>query len=259
MGTELDRVARPLERLYRDGGLSEASSKALEGIKADITTSLGDTSTADEAMLATLLIDDSFSIAPNVAEIRHGHNLMIDALRDERITAEVRVQTRALNRGILTPYQSIHRAVKLDANIFGSNNLSSRGTPLYRQSLITLGTVMVKAEEEEGRGAKVRTFTLIITDAEDNRSYTTTAAHVAVVVKDMLEFATNHIIAGMGIGEREGIDFRQIFRSMGIPDRWIFTSGATIDELRDVFRKITDDLRLIAASETEFLQLASGS
>jgi hypothetical protein len=259
VGSELGRVAGSLERLYGDGGLSDGSSKTLEKLKTEIVKGLGKVSEADELLLATLLIDDSLSIAPNVAEIRHGHNLMLEALRDEDTTAEVRVNTRALNRGVLSTYQPIGQAIELNTNNFSGSRLSPKGTPLYRQSLITLGTVIVKAQEEEDRGASVRTFTIIITDAEDNRSYNITAKHVEVIVKDMLELATNHIVAGMGIGERDGIDFRQVFRSMGIPERWIFTSGTSVEEIRKEFKQIIKDLRLATSSEAGFLQLAAES
>jgi hypothetical protein len=74
----------------------------------------------------------------------------------------------------------------------------------------------------------------------------------------MLEFSTNHLIAGMGIGEHPEVDYRRIFRSMGIPEGWIFTAGTSIDELRDKFRKIARALALAASSEADFAQLEAG-
>jgi hypothetical protein len=148
--------------------------------------------------------------------------------------------------------------MELNTSNFSGSSLSD-WTPLYLQSLLTLGTVVAKAQEEEDRGANVRTFTLIITDGLDNNSGIIAASDVRAVVADMLQFATNHIVAGMGIGELPGVSFRQIFRSMGIPERWIFTAGTSLDELRRVFDEIARKLGLAASSEAGFLQLQSGS
>lgn len=261
MSSEVERTTRPLAQLYDAGELDDKPRAALEApsIKAAILGGLGEVSAADELLLATVLIDDSVSIAPNMAEIRRGHNMMLDALRVDESTADVRAQTRALNYGILSPYRPISEAMRLNATNFGDRQVSPAGTPLYQQSLVTLGTVIVKAREEAARGAKVRTFTLIITDGEDNRSVDTTAGDVRLLVTDMLEFATNHIVAGMGVGEREGIDFHEIFRAMGIQQRWIFSSAADIATLREAFDEISHSLRLAASSETGFLQLAAGA
>lgn len=260
MASELERASRSLAQLYKAGELDDRSQTALEAppVRAELAAGLGEPSTADELLLATILLDDSASIVPNIAEIRHGHNTMLDALAEPG-TADVRVQTRALNSGILSPYLPIGQAMRLNGSNFGDRQISSAGTPLYRQSVVTLGTVMLKAREESERGAKVRTFTLIITDAEDNRSESITAKHVGYLVTDMLEYATNHIVAGMGVGERPGISFHEIFRAMGIQRRWMFSSAADAEQLRKAFEKIGSDLRLAAASETGFGQLVAGS
>lgn len=255
MGTEIERTAAAIEALYLSGGISDAAKNALARIdraSEQIVRGLGDASNGDELLLALILVDDSGSVSGNVGEIRSGHQLMLDALRTERFAADVQVQTRLLNRGVVSPYTSLARAARLNEHNYSAN---ATVTPLYLQSLLTLGTVMVKAQEEEARGVKVRTFTLIITDGEDNKSELIHAQDVHAVVTDMLEFASNHIVAGMGVGER---DFRRIFRSMAIPDSWIFTPGSSIDELRRMFRQIAKSLALAASSETVFLQLLPG-
>jgi hypothetical protein len=183
---------------------------------------------------------------------------MLEALRTVSTTAEIQVHTRAFNRGVLSAYRPLARATELDTVNFSGSQLSN-WTPLYVQSLLTLGTVIAKAQEEEDRGARVRTFTLIITDGEDNDSGSIQVEHVRAVVTDMLEFADNHIVAGMGIGERRGVSFSQVFRSMGIPERWIYTSGTSVKKLGEVFDEITRDLQLAASSEVGFRQLRSGS
>jgi hypothetical protein len=260
VGHEIERATEHLEGLYRSGGLSEASKDALlAALPAGKTAlaignGLGEKASSPELLLASVLVDDSPSVAPNVAEIRFGHKLMLDALAQEA-AANVQVLTCALNRGIISPYRPLSQAVPLTTENFSGATLLA-WTPLYLRSLLTLGTVVTKAQEEEERGARVRTFTLIITDGEDNRSGDISATDVRALVKDMLEFSTSHIVAGMGVGER--VDFHQVFRSMGIPERWIFTSGATVDELRAVFRRVAASLRLAASSELAFHQLAAG-
>ena len=256
---EIERAAGALEQLYGTGGLSEESKDALLAVKTTvglIGSGLGEAAPPGELLLASVLVDDSSSIGPLIAHVRHGHQLMHEALQNQSHSAHVQVLTRALNRGLIAPYENIAHAMALTEDNFSGKNQIGR-TPLYLQSLLTLGAVMTKAQEAEAHGSKVRTFTLIITDGADNWSGAITIRQVRAVVKDMLEFATNHIVAGMGIGE--SYDFRAIFQEMGIPERSIYTAGATVKDLEAEFRKIAKDLGLAASSETEFRQLAVGS
>jgi metallophosphoesterase superfamily enzyme len=57
---------------------------------------------------------------------------------------------------------------------------------------------------------------------------------VAAIAKDM-QMAENHIIAAMGINDGY-TDFRQIFKEMGISDRWILTPGNSDSEIRQAFQ-----------------------
>ena len=59
------------------------------------------------------------------------------------------------------------------------------------------------------------------------------AEDVAAIVKDMLA-QENHIVAAMGINDGT-TDFRAVFKSMGIPDRWILTPGNSATEIRRAF------------------------
>lgn len=257
MAQDVERVIGVLERLYSSGALSQEATDALltTGKAArDIGRGLGESSAARELLLSTLLVDDSPSIGPHIAAVQLGHDTMLAALAPEQDSADVLVHTRALNCGTLSPYQAITHATRLTDENFSRYTLLE-GTPLYLQSLLTLGTVMAKAQEEEDRGARVRTFTLIITDGEDNRSGSTTVRHINALVKDMLEFSTNHIIAGMGVGE---FGFRRVFLSMGIPERWIYDAGANADTLRGAFQEVAASLRIAAASEDGFAQLTAG-
>lgn len=259
MAAKTEHATKALSGLDASGALSPDTRSALqkvEGAVEKITEGLGAQSEKDELLLALILVDDSASIATRIAEIRLGHSLALKALRSQSFDADVQIQTRALSRGVLSPYNSLANVGPLTEQNYSGSRLAGV-TPLYLQSLLTLYTVMVKAQQEEERGVKVRTFTLIITDGVDNNSGAVTATHVQAIVTDMLEFATNHIVAGMGIGE--SADFRAIFHSLGIPERWIFTPGTSVKELEEVFDMIAKSLCLSASSEIEFArQLAAG-
>jgi hypothetical protein len=257
MSQEIERAKGPLQALYRTGAISDDAADALAAVKAvaKIGAGLGERSAGDELLLALILVDDSTSIAANISEIRSGHKHMLEALRAEPFEADVQVHTRALNRGVVSPYQSLANASPLTEQNYSGSHLVPE-TPLYLQSLLTLFTVMVKAQEEEERGVQVRTFTLIITDGGDNKSGSVTVSQVRALVTDMLEFATNHIVAGMGTGD-PGY-FQRVFQSMGIPRNWIFTPGSSVEELRRMFRRIAHYLALAASSETAFAQLLPG-
>src|SRR5436190_2898803 len=106
-------------------------------------------------------------------------------------------------------------------------------TPLYDQTAVVLGTVIAKAQELAQAGIAVRTVTLIITDGGDYGSRRCRPADVKAIVDDMLA-QENHIVAAMGISDGT-TDFKSVFRSMGIPDRWILTPGNSATEIRRAF------------------------
>ncbi len=260
MDDEVERAAGLLERLYRDGDMSEEAKQALlraAHAPKQIGTGLGyEPTSARDMLLVSVLVDDSTSIGSLVSDIHYGHSIMLDALREESTgSTEIQILTRALNRGLLSPFRELSRAMQLTPQNFSGASQVPR-TPLYLESLLTLGTVIAKAKEQDERGASVRTFTLIVTDGQDNASGTIGAEHVRPVVIDMLHFSTNHIVVGMGIGEHH--DFRRTFEAMGLSRDHIITSGATKDDLRRYFRQIAQSLTLAASSPNAFYQLASG-
>jgi hypothetical protein len=92
--------------------------------------------------------------------------------------------------------------------------------------------------DREGAAARgcrhrVRTVTLIITDGGDYGSTRCKPDDVKAIVDDMLG-QENHIVAAMGISDGS-TDFKAVFRSMGIPDRWILTPGNSASEIRRAF------------------------
>lgn len=226
-----------LEQAEADGTLSPASIQALDipDIGAQIQAGLGagvDDVAASEVVLVTMMPDDSGSIrfGGNADAVRAGHNQVLDALAASRQRDDVLVHTRYLNGFVLYPYTPVAQAVRMDESNYDPN----LGTPLYDQSVILLGTVLAKSQELLLNGVPVRTVTLLITDGADAGSVRANAAHVRSLVEDMLR-AEGHIVAAMGIGDGH-TDFRQVFRSMGIPDPWILTPKSTTSEVRKAFQ-----------------------
>lgn len=258
MGAEIALAARLLELAYSDGSLSEESATALQKVPAvasEVGAALGADPTEDEVLLVTILVDDSSSIGHIVGGIRaveEGHDRWLEVLRTEGMTQAL-VHTRFLNGGTFFPYKALDEATMLS-----KRRLSTEGaTPLYHQSVVTLGSVFAKVRQQEEARRRVRAFTVIITDGGDTGAYNLTADHVRVLVTDMLEFASNYIVVGMGIGQRE--TFEAVFRAMGIPDRWILNAESTAEDMAATFRTIAKSLALAATSEASFLQLWEGS
>ena len=145
------------------------------------------------------------------------------------LSGEVLAHTRYLNGHVLFPYTALDHAVAMTA----ANYDPRLGTPLFDQTAVLLGTVIAKSQELSQAGIAVRTVTLIITDGGDYGSTRCKPADIKAHVADMLA-QENHIVAAMGI--RDGTtDFHQVFRAMGIPDRWILTPGNSASEIRRAF------------------------
>lgn len=222
---------------HDDGLLSNASMQALNvfDIGAQIQAGLGihvDDVMASEVVLVTIMPDDSGSIqfGGNIQAVRGGHNSVLDALASSNQKDNILVHNRYLNGTVLYPYRPLAQAVRMDTQNYNPN----QGTPLYDQVVVMLGTVLAKSQEFSDNGVPVRTVTLLITDGADAHSTRATAQTVAAIAQDM-QMSENHIIAAMGIDDGQ-TDFRQIFQSMGIRDRWILTPGNSDREIRQAFQ-----------------------
>lgn len=237
-----------LEQAHQAGALSATSMKTLDvaDLGAQIQAGLGvcvDDVAASEVVLVTMMPDDSSSIAcaGNEPSVRDGHNLVLEALRKSKQSGDLFVHTRYLNGNVLFPYVALDAAIAMDAR----NYHADKGTPLYDQTVVLLGTVLAKSQEFAQAGVPVRTVTLLITDGGDCCSARATAATVKALVADMLR-QENHVIAAMGIDDGS-TDFRAVFRAMGIPDRWILTPGNSASEIRKAFQVFSQSA--IAASQ----------
>lgn len=230
-------VGKLFDDAHKTGALSARTKATLDVIDlgAQIQAGLGvaiDDVAASEALLVTMMPDDSASIAAagNTAAVRDGHNLVLDALAASKQAGDVFVHTRLLNGTVLTPYCGLDQAVRLS----NANYDPRLGTPLYDQAVVVLGTVLAKAQELAQAGIAVRTVTLIITDGADCGSQRYRAQDVRNLVEDLIA-QEHHVVAAMGISDGS-TDFRQVFRAMGIPDRWIMTPGSTASEIRRAFQ-----------------------
>ena len=222
---------------HKQGALSTRSLSTLDVVDlgAQIQAGLGvaiDDVTASEVVLVTMMPDDSGSIsaAGNVPAVRDGHNLILDALAASKQSGEVFVHTRYLNGHVLYPYTALDQAVRMTDR----NYAADKGTPLYDQTVVLLGTVLAKSQELSQAGVPVRTVTLIITDGADAGSQRASARDVRSLVQDLLA-QENHVVAALGISDGQ-TDFRRVFTEMGIPDRWILTPGNSAGEIRRAFQ-----------------------
>ena len=105
-------------------------------------------------------------------------------------------------------------------------------------------------------GVPVRTVTCIITDGNDEHSIQQSPRSVASVAQDLLR-QENHIIAAMGIDDGH-TDFKEVFKSMGIPEEWIITPGNSPREIRDAFQLFSRSAVKASQSGESFSQTALG-
>lgn len=230
-------IQQLFQSAQNEGLLSTSAlhSLTVNDIGAQIQAGLGiavDDVPATEVVLVTIMPDDSSSIDynHNAQAVRGGHNSVIDVLMDSQQGSAILIHNRYLNGTVLYPYCPVKDALRMDQKNYQPN----KGTPLYDQTVILLGTVLAKAQEFANYGIPVRTVTLIITDGADCHSTKHRPQEVAEIVKGMIAHE-NHIVAGMGIDDGS-TNFRQVFQEMGILDRWILTPSNSETEISKAFQ-----------------------
>lgn len=242
-----------------DGALSPEGKKALDivDLGAQIQAGLGvsvDDVEASEVVLVTIVPDDSGSIAHagNVKAVYEGHNAVVDALAATKQKDSIFAHNRYLNGHVLYPYRPVKEAVRM-----GPHNYNPQlGTPLYDQMVVTLGTVLAKVQEFAQAGVPARSVTLVITDGADAGSSFAKAKDVKALVKDLLA-SERHIVAAMGIDDGQ-THFRDVFRSMGIDDRWILTTGSTSSDIRRAFAVFSQSAVRASQGGASFSRTATG-
>ena len=253
-----DNIQSLIGQAQEQGVLSGTSVSALAvaDVGQQIQEALGvaaDEVDASEAVIVTLLIDDSGSIrmSGHSQTVRDGHNLIISSLKDAKLHDNVLVHCRYLNGDILYPYTRLVSVPDMDSHNYNPNG----GTPLYDESKIILGTVACKAQEFLGLGCPVRTITVIISDGYEMHSSDPNPANVATIMNDLLKQET-HIICGMGIGDEA--DFKTVFSDMGVRPEWILTPGNSEKEIRAAFQTVSDSAVSVSQSAQSFTQAALG-
>ena len=243
---------------HAEGLLSPESLQTLTAVDlgAQIQAGLGisvDDVKASEVVLLTMMPDDSGSIrfSGNSKVVCDGHNLVIEALQASKQRDCVLAHTRYLNGKVLFPYRPIDQAIGMNSKNYDAD----QGTPLYDQTVVLLGSVLAKTQELASNGVAARSVTLIITDGSDQHSSQHRAGDVPRIVRD-LQRAECHIVAAMGI-EDGATDFHQIFREMGIEDRWILTPGSSAGEIRQAFQVFSQSA-IRASQAATFAQAALG-
>jgi hypothetical protein len=252
-------VTRLFLAAEEEGALSSDALAALAAadIGAQIQAGLGvcvDDVQASEVVLVTIMPDDSGSInaAGNAQEVRDGHNAVIEALAVSKQRDSILAHTRYLNGHVLYPYRAVAQAERMTAK----NYNPELGTPLYDQTVVLLGTVIAKTQSFAQSGVPARSVTLIITDGADAGSCRSKAADVRTIVRDMLA-SEQHIVAAMGIDDGS-TPFRDVFREMGIEDRWILTPGSDAGEIRRAFRMFSQSAMRASQQGGAFSRAAAG-
>jgi hypothetical protein len=252
-------LAKLFQAAEDEGKLSPGARAVLDvpDLGARIQEGLGikvDDVESSEVVLCTIMPDDSGSIrfAGNAQAVRDGHNLVIDALGASRQKSQILAHNRYLNGRVLYPYCPIARAVRMTEENYDPD----QGTPLFDQTVVLLGTVIAKTQELAGSGVPARTVTLVITDGADQGSTRAKARDVKAVVRDMIA-AEGHIVAAMGIDDGS-TPFRDVFRSMGMEDRWILTPGNDAAEIRKAFLMFSQSAVRASQGGASFSRTAAG-
>ncbi len=253
------KVGALLRDAKAEGALSKHSLNILsnDDIGEQIAAGLGTpalTVNATEVVLVSSLIDDSSSIrfvAGNTEAVRDGHNLLLGALGGSKASEGIQVACRYLNGTILYDYRPLAGAVQMSS----SNYDPCGGTPLYDQTVVFLGGVLVKTQEFAQQGVPVRSVSVIVTDGRDEGSVKHKAKDCASLAQDLV-LQENHVVAFMGIDDGH-MDFRAIALEMGVRDEWILTPKNTPSEIRKAFALVSKSAVRVSQA-ANFSQAAAG-
>jgi len=264
-----------IQGAHDEGILSQVSLAALQipDIGAAINNAIGSEIEvqASDAVHVILLIDDSGSITvgwddtlktnvDNSKLVCDGHNLVIASLRGSKSRDGIFITTLLLNGKVINSFTHIDDAKLLEN---GVNYVANGGTPLYDQSLVTIGAAVAKAQELADNGIPCRSVILISTDGQDEHSRKAQVKDVNLIVKDVLQ-TEQYIVAAMGIpGARQGyggkaLDFRDIFKKMGIQEKWILTPGESEKEIRAAFQLFSQSAAQASQNAGSFSKTALG-
>jgi hypothetical protein len=144
------------------------------------------------------------------------------------------VSTQLLNGAVINAFTPAKAAQVLNRRNYDPAKFE--GTPLYHQSVLALGTVMLQMKAYQNEGCQVRTITLIVSDGLDESkyelpqyAYTTPASDVAHMTRDMRQRSGNHLVAAYAVGH--GKELITEFTEMGIEPKWILNSPDALESL----------------------------
>ncbi len=197
------------------------------------------------ARIITILLDDSSSIEDNnnTQHLIDGHNQIIAGLcgSSKKQQLETIVSCRTLNNGPIYEYKHLADVPKLTRAKFSPNG----STPLFDQSIVTVGSVIAKVQEFENAGIAARTWTLIVSDGGDYGSQRK-ASDVATVVKELN--SEQHLILAMGVSDGT-TDFTKVFLSMGVKQPNIHVvNGKDPAALRRMFNQASQSAAGLAST-----------
>ena len=197
---------------------------------------------ASEVVLVTFVLDDSGSIRDcgNEGHVRSGVNMTLDALGGSKASGDILVMATTLNSGLLYAYRALADAERLSTKNYNGHG----GTPLYDRYAAALGATLAKEQEFAAQGVPVRTVTVVVSDGANNASRLT-GPETGKIALDMRR-RENHIIIGMGISDGY-TDFKEVFKEMGIDEKWILTPANTPSDIRRAFEVISRST--VAASQ----------
>mgnify|MGYP003384615625 CR=1 FL=1 len=251
------------------GEISPASAALLTGLSARINKTMAilpvKPLVTDQTLLC-MLLDNSPSMEYNrnhVAAVE-GHNSVVNALAQARAINSVESLTMLLNanpkytRTITGDRDDFHwGALKAAPRLDHKRYIHGSSTPLYDRCLETLGSVVARTKWwEDTYGVQARSITLLMTDGEDNDSKAN-AAEVAQVVADMLAME-KHRIFFMGLSSC-ATDFRQIGKSMGIPEECIGVVERDAKAIRDKFQLFSQSAVALAGNQFAATSTSFGS
>lgn len=254
-------VQNLFQTAHDEGNLSSSALKTLTipDIADQINAAMGTPAVdvkASEVYLVTMLLDDSYSIkrAGNEQAVRDGANVVRQALMDSDAGLAILMCVRYVNGKVVVPFTPIDQVPLLDASNFQANG----GTPFYDMTVVSLGDILAKSQEFSDRNVPVRSATLLVTDGHDEGSTRFTRPEQLLdVMRDVLMSET-HIVMAMGIQDDLGTDFKDIFRRMGIQDKFSLLTTATPHDIRLNFGTFSKTAARGSQSANNFSQIAAG-
>lgn len=191
---------------------------------------------ASDVTLLTVLIDNSSSIGYRSLEgaIRDGQGLLLDAFEKSKERESIMLALWLFNHDqqVVHSYVPVKDATRLDKR----NYRSSGSTRLYDTWCDALASNVAYAEQLRATGTPCRSVVVVLTDGEDTSSQRS-AADCARLSRDLLA-SEQFVLAFVGVGN--DADFRQVAKSMGVPDGCIeVQKNATPQTLRRVFQMVS--------------------